>query len=174
MYFNHIPITFSWLLQLYLLNSFHTLQHVVFRCYLADSIWNCSNHKDYFCCFLTVSPSLVVTWGLCVGVGSKRISLRDYHCTLHAHTQTHTCEYTHTHVYRQFRLNWTTIEFLSMISPTPHLYTSTHPEQKGFKRCHTHHCIPERVRRPPRKTWEDHNISNFISCCRYCNTAWML
>lgn len=73
----------------------------------------------YFCCFLSVSPSLTVTWGLRVGAGSKRLSLRDYHCTLHTHT--HTCKYTNTHVYRQFRLNWTTTRFLSIINPTPTL-----------------------------------------------------
>lgn len=88
----------------------------------------------YSCRFLSASPSLVVTWGLCAGAGSKRLSLRDYHCTLHTHTHTHTnaSTHTHTHMYRQFRLNWTTTEFLSMINPTPHLHTSTHPEQKGL------------------------------------------
>lgn len=68
-----------------------------------------------------------------------------------AHTHTHTCKYTHTHMYRQFRLNWSTAEFLSMINPTPTFYRSTHTEQEGFKRCHTHHRVPERVRRPPTK-----------------------
>lgn len=67
-----------------------------------------------------------------------------------AHPHTHKCKYTHTHMHRQFRLNWTTTEFCKHYRPHPHLYTSTHPEQKGFKCCHTHHRVPECVRRPPR------------------------